>query len=97
MQHPDDHLIHNRRCFLRPVEDVNAGGMTSMHTHIWLDGKKLRGEVHLRDCGRQISLEFWAGKDAKPGGVDRMNNVITTIQDELDEFRRDFEHAAEKL
>lgn len=93
----DAHLIHNNRFFLRPVEDVNAGGMTSLHSHISLDGKKLRGEIHIRDCDNQISLEFWTGEGAKPGGVDRMRNVLTRIRDELDEFEDAYERAGQDL
>ena len=93
----DAHLIHNKRFFLRPVEDVHAGGMTSLHSCIWLDGKKLRGEIHIRDCDNQISLEYWAGEGAKPGGVDRMKTALTRIRDEIDEFIDDYERAAEDL
>jgi hypothetical protein len=93
----DDHLIHNNRFFLRPVEDVHAGGMTSLHSCIWLDGKKLRGEIHLRDCDNQISLEFWAGEGAKPGGVNRMSDALIQIRDELDDFIDAYERAAEDL
>lgn len=90
-------MIRNSRFFLRPIEDVSAGGMTSIHSRITLEEGKLRGELHIRDCESQISLDFWAGEGAKPGGVDRMKNALTQLQDEIDGFIRDYEHAAEKL
>jgi hypothetical protein len=90
-------VIRNTRFFLRPIEDVSAGGMTSIHSRITLEGNKLRGELHIRDCENQISLDFWSGEGAKPGGLDRMKNALTQLQDEIDGFIRDYEHAAEKL
>lgn len=93
----DVHLIHNKRFFLRPIEDISAGGMTSVHSVITLKGKKLRGEIHIRDCNDQISLEFWTGEGARPGGVDRMKNALTLIRDEIDEFIADYERAGEDL
>lgn len=90
-------MIRNSRFFLRPVEDVRAGGMTSLHSQITLDGRKLRGEIHIRDCDNQISLEFWTGEDAKPGGVDRMKTVLALIREELDAFEDAYERAGQDL
>lgn len=90
----DAHLIHNKRFFLRPIEDVSAGGMTSVHSRITLDGDKLRGEFHIRDCDNQISLEFWTGEGAKPGGVDRMKTALTNLRNEIDDFIVAYEDAS---
>lgn len=90
----DAHLIHNKRFFLRPIEDVSAGGMTSVHSRITLNGDKLRGEIHIRDCENQISLDFWAGEGAKPGGVDRMKTALTSLRDEIDDFIVAYEDAS---
>lgn len=90
-------VIRNNRFFLRPVENYAAGSMTSLHSRITLKGKKLRGEIHIRDCDNQISLEFWAGDGAEPGGDERMAAVIEKLQLELAAFAADFDRAARDL
>lgn len=90
-------VIRNNRFFARPIEDFEAGAMTSMHTRITLHGQKLRGEIHLRDCDNQISLEFWAGDGARPGGRKRAADMLERIRDEIDAFMRDYDQAAGEL
>jgi len=90
-------MKRNNRFFLRPVEDVGAGGMTSLHSRITVKGRKLRGEIHIRDCENQISLDFWAGEGAKPGGRERMRAMIEKLQTELTAFAADFERAADEI
>ena len=90
-------MIRNSRFFLRPVEDVEAGGMTSVHSQITLKKGRLRGELHIRDCENQISLEFWTGKGARPGGVLRMTEALTLLREEIDEFITDYETASLEL
>ena len=90
-------IIRNNRFFLRPLADVDAGGMTSVHSLITLNGKKLRGELHIRDCENQISLEFWTGDGAKPGGRERMRDAIAGLQGELEAFARDYDRTAREL
>jgi len=90
-------LIRNRRFFLRPIADVEAGGMTSLHSRITLKGKKLRGEITIRDCDNQISLEFWAGDGARPGGRERCAVLIEKLQIELDAFAAAYDKAAKDL
>ncbi len=87
----------NNRFFLRPLTDVDAGGMTSVHSCISLNGKKLRGEIHIRDCDNQISLEFWTGEGARPHGRERMRGVIEKLQTELTAFAADYERAADEI
>ena len=92
-------VIRNERAFLRPVEDYSAGAMTSIHSLITLDKdeNKLRGRIYLRDCDSEISFEFWAGNEARPGGRERMQGVIDKLQDELEEFATAFDRAADEI
>ncbi len=71
--------------------------MTSMHTRITKHGDKLRGEIHLRDCDSQISLEFWAGEGARPGGRKRAADMLERIRAEIDAFMLDYDRAAADL
>ena len=86
-------MIRNNRFFLRPLADVEAGGQTSLHSRITLKGKKLRGEIAIRDCENEISLEFWAGEGARPGGRERCADLIEKLQVELAAFAADFDKA----
>lgn len=96
-QRAGDRLIRNSRFFLRPIEDISAGGMSSVHSRISLKGKKLRGEIILRDCNNEISFEFWSGEGAKPGGRKRMRDAVGKLQDELTAFMIDYERAAREI
>lgn len=71
--------------------------MTSMHTLITKHGDKLRGTIYLRDCDSEISLEFWAGDGARPGGRQRAANMLGRIRDEIDAFMVDYDRAAAEL
>ena len=71
--------------------------MTSVHSLITLKGKKLRGEIHIRDCENQISLEFWTGDGARPNGGERMRAVIEKLTTELNAFAADYDRAAREL
>lgn len=97
MNQAGDPLIRNRRFFLRPIEDVEAGGMSSCHSTITIKGNALRGEIHLRDCDNQISFEFWGGDGARPGSVERVRGVVDKLCTELCEFLDDYETAAEQI
>lgn len=90
-------MKRNSRFFLRPLEDVNAGGMTSVHSVITLKGRKLRGEIHIRDCDNQISLDFWTGEGARPGGRARMHGVIEKLINELQGFAAQYDQAADEI
>lgn len=90
-------MIRNNRFFLRPIADVSAGGMSSVHSRISLKGKKLRGEIILRDCNNQISFEFWTGDGAKPGGRERCAELIEKLQAELTAFAADYDNAARDI
>jgi hypothetical protein len=71
--------------------------MTSLHSVITLKGNKLRGEIHIRDCENQISLEFWTGDGARPGGRKRCADLIEKLQAELTAFAADYDRAAMDL
>ena len=71
--------------------------MTSVHSVITLKGKKLRGEFHIRDCENQISLEFWTGEGARPGGRKRMNDAIEKLINELQGFAAQYDQAADEI
>lgn len=87
-------IVRNNRFFCRPLEDFEAGAMTSMHTRITKRGTKLRGTIYLRDCESEISLEFWAGDGARPGGRKRAAEMLGRIRDEIDAFMLDYDRAA---
>ena len=92
-------LIRNVRFFARPIEDLTAGPMTSVHSVISLDRERnqVRGSIHLRDCVSQISFDFWAGDGAKPGGMARADVMLGRLRDEIDAFLVDYETAVMEL
>lgn len=92
-------IVRNSRFFLRPVEDYEAGPMTSVHSLITLDkeANELRGTIYLRDCNRQIRFEFWGGEGAWPGSRERAANMLGQLRGEIDAFMRDYDQAAGEL
>lgn len=92
-------IIRNVRFFARPIEDLTAGPMTSVHSVISLDreANKVRGSLYLRDCDSQISFDFWAGEGAKPGGQQRADVMLGRLRDEIDAFLIDYAKATEEL